>query len=1274
MAQGPGAAGSAQAEGRGRLGWGTRGGATKKRSGNPVALAGDTLYFHRGELAAVINARRKGVTPEQAIEDHIVHELIHGAANHVVGHEEAEDIARTAPEALRKLAAKAYHGFENLTPWQQGHEMLRMVVEGRYRGRITEQVYKALQKILDALGIDIRRLPENGLLKSAADRVKALVDAHGIDLERSRVLTEKTEGRDLSGDELSDSRTTLTAAGRGGDGEGAGGGEVSGLAGEHGARGEGGDRAVPRGEAGTGQPERAAQGEQPTTEGSGREPIERGDGAPADASAPAVGEVSDADGGAAGHGEQDHSPAEIARLKADWQRQEAEARGEDAAAAMRENGYVSLFEAVKKLGGLPGGKHALAGHYGEELKRVLDALRGHNARSQAEAGGPERKLVRHLFSDTAKSPDDVAQQLGFDDPNALMHALEAELTTGQPHWVHPDAEGERTADGTSQERLGAPPVPPGVDEFGVHPVAKARPTRYESADERFTDPAQVLEAIVRGDGGTGQSQQRKHGRIIASHSRLSAWGGAGPSVSREAATAAVQAGTYGGGEHVVFPDPESGRWVKMTKPALYGAQGQDAGAYLQRWALSNHVFGDDVRYEGQIHLPGEHESRAVVSQPDVAGRDSTEAEVADYLNGKGFRDMGAGRWVNPVLGITAWDVAQEGNAITDAHGQVHPIDFQVVPSRAEELQRAREQTGIGKPEPLFAAPAGESDEPFYSQLTRTIHALPQETMTVQQARAAIEKGAKQAEIAQQGILTDPLSPLFGKAPGDKVSKADLVGFALEREAKVQDVSLGGVKHAEALKWEQSDKQGLQWAARDEEGRVRNTIEKMRSNGMYRLERDTGHRAYSTLQEAQAQAEQIHQNGNPPRETSHFASYTFPGADEGSYREMFVTWPTEPGWQDRAERYLASMRRKYGEDALSKMTEEERVQAYKYADKVTAPTWQDGHGAYDHVANPIVRIRRNLRTDAHGKKTYFLEEIQGPNKAGQELMPPELRKRIYEIGMKRAIRDAIDQGADAIGWTTGEQQADRYSLQRDVEGVEVSKNQDGTYEIAVKPLHSEDYQHVGRPIKPDELEQTVGKELAKKIVGSSRTLEERTLTFNGGDLKIGGEGLKNLYDVMLPRIANKLAEKVGGKVGETRVLTQMPHEDDMTGESSVNRLVKVHSMELPKAWKEKAPEFTLYAAPAQGELLEHERAGDLFHDSAVDRAAAGTHTDPTEAQKEAGNYRKGHTRISGLDISIENPAGSVRSGQDRSGKPWSVEMGAHYGYIRGTEGRDGDHVT
>ena len=76
---------------------------------------------------------------------------------------------------------------------------------------------------------------------------------------------------------------------------------------------------------------------------------------------------------------------------------------------------------------------------------------------------------------------------------------------------------------------------------------------------------------------------------------------------------------------------------------------------------------------------------------------------------------------------------------------------------------------------------------------------------------------------------------------------------------------------------------------------------------------------------------------------------------------------------------------------------------------------------------------------------------------------------------------------------------------------------------------------------------------------------------------------------------------------------------------------------------------------------------------INDAERETDINPTEGQKEAGNYKKGHVKIDGYDVTIENPKGSVRSGKDANGKEWSVTMNNTYGYIRGTRGVDGDHI-
>ena len=73
------------------------------------------------------------------------------------------------------------------------------------------------------------------------------------------------------------------------------------------------------------------------------------------------------------------------------------------------------------------------------------------------------------------------------------------------------------------------------------------------------------------------------------------------------------------------------------------------------------------------------------------------------------------------------------------------------------------------------------------------------------------------------------------------------------------------------------------------------------------------------------------------------------------------------------------------------------------------------------------------------------------------------------------------------------------------------------------------------------------------------------------------------------------------------------------------------------------------------------------------AIAETEPNPSEAQKKAGNYKKGHLSFGGYDFTVETPKGATRSGKDEQGKPWSVTMHDTYGYILGKIGVDGDHI-
>lgn len=76
---------------------------------------------------------------------------------------------------------------------------------------------------------------------------------------------------------------------------------------------------------------------------------------------------------------------------------------------------------------------------------------------------------------------------------------------------------------------------------------------------------------------------------------------------------------------------------------------------------------------------------------------------------------------------------------------------------------------------------------------------------------------------------------------------------------------------------------------------------------------------------------------------------------------------------------------------------------------------------------------------------------------------------------------------------------------------------------------------------------------------------------------------------------------------------------------------------------------------------------------LDVAAVHVNEEPTEAQKESGTYKKGHIQLQGLDITIENPAGSTRRGTADDGTTWETTLPAAYGYVKRSTGNDGDQV-
>ncbi len=165
-----------------------------------------------------------------------------------------------------------------------------------------------------------------------------------------------------------------------------------------------------------------------------------------------------------------------------------------------------------------------------------------------------------------------------------------------------------------------------------------------------------------------------------------------------------------------------------------------------------------------------------------------------------------------------------------------------------------------------------------------------------------------------------------------------------------------------------------------------------------------------------------------------------------------------------------------------------------------------------------------------------------------------KKTWHELALKRMLRYAAENGYDKLAWTTGEQQADRYDLSKQVESVNAIKGKAG---ISLTVSDKEGKNVIDSKLyQPNELPGVIGKELADKI--NTQTKKEQT--YSGLDLKVGGQGMAGFYDKMLPAFLNKFVKKWGGRVGETIIDTPGYEAGDKQN---------VHALEITPAMKEAA---------------------------------------------------------------------------------------------------------
>ena len=491
---------------------------------------------------------------------------------------------------------------------------------------------------------------------------------------------------------------------------------------------------------------------------------------------------------------------------------------------------------------------------------------------------------------------------------------------------------------------------------------------------------------------------------------------------------------------------------------------------------------------------------------------------------------------------------------TDGNGE--PSVYEVARFRKEKFGASSAENAIEKgvmqQRPAGSHPQGQAmpdavaAPPFFLKSAQLIDSKIQgRVATTDQVKAILgnpQSGIKAEELKWTGVMQEV--ERLAKENNGKVPKEDLLKFFAEDGAvRLEEVTMGGGKK----QWTQSD------------------IDRLERNAQR-----TGDWAAYEQAVLEYEDQQLGSDANSTGNQTKYAQYQLPGGE--NYREVVLAMPPSPRPDAR------QIAGKYGYSPNDPLPENVVMEIQQNLDAAAKERDNEYRSSHFDTPNYVAHMRLNERADAEGRPGLFIEELQSDrhqqgrekgyredstefyleNAKGETAGPYATREsadfsndgtytvkeRPIRSGVpdapfrttwplqlfKRALRDAVASGKDWIGWTTGDTQAARFDLSKQVDSVNVSRGGGETWEIWA----DKDGQNAVRKDVNSiaEVAEVLGKELAKKV--EDMKPGESVRTFSGVDLKVGGEGMKGFYDNMVPKEISKYVKQWGSQVKKVEI--------------------------------------------------------------------------------------------------------------------------------------------
>jgi hypothetical protein len=473
---------------------------------------------------------------------------------------------------------------------------------------------------------------------------------------------------------------------------------------------------------------------------------------------------------------------------------------------------------------------------------------------------------------------------------------------------------------------------------------------------------------------------------------------------------------------------------------------------------------------------------------------------------------------------------------------------------------------------------------FYSPLDEAVMNLQNQKGTGQQYLAQLLKtqGVKQEEVATRGLDT-----FLGQNP--KVTKTQIEDFLGQNPVKLKETTLAEPKNEWQGNFLMMDKTAVAKIEENAEGRyvLRDTM----TNKVTPLEANQLDQAVKQAEELYGVRGDVTPYGGKPKfgdytlpNGENYREVLIQYPNEAKPAVFPKQAELDAVNEQLAQLKKAGNREEYGQ-LIGTRTDlnNERKAFMKQAD-YDAGNRKEFLSSHFNEPNILAHMRVNDRT-IDGKKTLFVEEIQsdwhqagrkkgyatpkgtlpeghtvsqemnadnqpvwvvrdktgesvgfGANKdeAVNSLRPTGVpdapfKKNWQELAMKRAIQMATEGGYDRVAFTTGKQQADRFSLSKQINDLTVTRTPT-EFRISATDLNGKPAMLQSIP-NLQNLDDYVGKDLANKIKDDFANKSGQEHNYSGLDLEVGGEGMKGFYDKILPDFVNKYGKKHGLKVGQ-----------------------------------------------------------------------------------------------------------------------------------------------